>query len=344
MQPPQVAAIVEEDRELRQLQNDRALRIIEEGLRSRQQLGTFLPPARFDEIHRQRHHLVVDDEMVRFPRPVRVARRHPGYRRGGVLASPRQVSDDGMDTLLTAAFDTAPDVRERVATLLGAYPNRSSATGSASSRSAIRRRRYARRRSTSLGRMADDELFEQLLQEVRKPNGPYRQQAIEALRVSRGPSRDGASVDRTRAEDRRCVAQGSGGVLAALNTGESVDVLVDIALNDSDWDDREAAATALGSASTEALNRRILSRLEWKRPMVGIVVASVLLAFGLMAAAIIAGLPLVGLILTARTQLILALVALTIVTGVCSADCETAASSGGHRSGFCRCCCSRSPR
>jgi len=62
-QPPQVAAIIEEDAGLRQLQNERALRIIEEGLRSRQQLGTFLPPVRFAEIHRQRHHLVVDDAL-----------------------------------------------------------------------------------------------------------------------------------------------------------------------------------------------------------------------------------------------------------------------------------------
>ena len=312
LQPPQVAAVVEEDAELRQLQNERALRIVEEGLRSRQQLGTFLPPARFAEIHRQRHHLVVDDEMVRFLVQCALRDDTPGTAAAEYWIRRVKLTEDAMDTLLTAAFDTAPDVRERVALLLGAYReplvrDRLSVLALSDSAPAVRKAA-----TTSLGRMADDALLEQLLQEVRKPNGAYRQQAVEALRVFprpevatelqaivRGPKTDAA------------LRKEAVGVLAALNTGESVDVLVDIALNDSDWDDREAAAAALGSASTEALNRRILSRLEWKRPTVTIVIASVLLAFGLMAAAVIAGLPLVGLILTARVQLILALVALT---------------------------------
>ena len=92
-------------------------------------------------------------------------------------------SDDGMDTLLTAAFDTAPEVRERVATLLGAYSeplvrDRLRVLALSDAAPAVRKAAIA-----SLGRMADDELLQQLLQEVRKPNGPYRQQAIEALRV-----------------------------------------------------------------------------------------------------------------------------------------------------------------
>jgi len=50
--------------------------------------------------------------------------------------------------------------------------------------------------------------------------------------------------------------------------------------------------------------------------MARIVVASVLLAFGLMAAATIAGFALLALVLTAPTQLVLALIALSIPTGV----------------------------
>jgi HEAT repeat protein len=316
-QPPQIAAIIEEDGEARQLQNDRALRIIEEGLRGRQQLGTFLPPARFGEIHRQRHHLVVDDDIARFLVQCALRDDSPGTAPAEYWLKRIRSSEDAMDTLLTAAFDSSADVRERVATLLGAYPeplvrDRLSVLALTDPAPAVRKAAIA-----SLGRMADDELLKYLLQEVRKPNGAYRRQAIEALRVFPRPevAAELQGIVREQKTDAALRTQAVD-VLAALNTGDSVDALVDIALNDSDWDDREAAARALGVASTEELNRRILSRLEWKRPTTRIVVASVLLALGLMAAAIIAGLPLVGLILTARTQLIVALVALSIATGV----------------------------
>jgi len=316
-QPPQVAAIIEEDAGLRQLQNERALRIIEEGLRSRQQLGTFLPPVRFAEIHRQRHHLVVDDEMVRFLVQCALRDETPGTAAAEYWLRRVNSSEDATDTLLTAAFDTAPEVRERVALLLGAYPeplvrDRLSVLALSDPAPPVRTAAIA-----SLGRMADDKLLAQMLQEVRKPNGAYRQQAIEALRVFPRPE-VATELQRIVREAKTDggLRKEAVGVLAALNTGDAVDALVDIALNDSDWDDREAAARALGQASTEELNRRILGQLEWKRPTFRIVVASVLLAFGLVAAAVIAGLPLVGLILTARTALILALVALTIATGV----------------------------
>jgi HEAT repeat protein len=316
-QPPQVAPIIEEDAALQQLQNERTMRIVEEGLRSRQQLGTFLPTARFAEVHRQRHHLVVDDEMVRFLVQCALRDDTPGTATAQYWLGRVKSRDDAMDILLTAAFDPAPEVRERVASLLGGYAeplvrDRLSVLALSDTAPAVRTAAIA-----SLGRMADDELLQHLLQEVHKPNGQYRAQAIEALRVF--PRAEVATVLQAIVRDTHtdlAFRVEAVNVLAALNIGDSVDALVDIALNDSDSDDREAAAKALGGAATEELNRRILSRLEWKRPTVRIVVASVLLAFGLTVAAYLAGLPIVGLILMARTDLVVGLVALAIATGV----------------------------
>src|SRR5262249_37849650 len=58
--PAQIGAIVEADRAARQADNDRARRVVAEGLRSWQLLGTFLPPVRFAEIHRHRRAVSLD--------------------------------------------------------------------------------------------------------------------------------------------------------------------------------------------------------------------------------------------------------------------------------------------
>ena len=70
-------------------------------------------------------------------------------------------------------------------------------------------------------------------------------------------------------------------VLAALNIGESVDALVDIALNDPDAEDRTSASKALSCADTQDLNRRILSQLSWRKPTKRMWAAAALMAVGL---------------------------------------------------------------
>ena len=316
-QPPQVAAVIEEDEQLRQIQNERAARIIEEGLRSRQQLGTFLPQARFTEIHRQRSRLVVDDEMARFL--LQCALRDEGAGSAAAEYWLRRISspDDASDVLLTAAFDASPAVRERVAWLLGGFPDpivreRLSVLALTDSSEAVR---YGA--VESLSKMANDELLQRLLQEINKPNSQYRLAALDALRIFPRPDvakvlqgivSDPASdvTMRTKAVD----------VLAMLNIDDSVDALIDIALNDSDSDDREAAARALSITVPEGLNHRILDRLDWRRPTRSVVIAAVLLSIGLIVGMAVAGFSMVGAIFSKRAGLGLVLVALTIVTGV----------------------------
>jgi hypothetical protein len=316
-QPPQVTAIIEEDAALLQLQNERALRIVEEGLRSRQQIGTFLPPARFAEIHRQRHRLVLDDEKVRFLVQCAIRDGTPGTETAEYWLRRVASRDDAMDILLTAAFDTAPDVRERVASLLRLYPeplvrDRLCVLALTDAVESVRAAAVA-----SLAFMADDELLQRLLQEVRKIDGAYRRQAIEALRIF--PRGEVASVLLPIVRDPQTdfvLRDQSVRVLAALNIGESVDALIDIALNDSDWDDREAAAKALAGTTSDELNRRILTKLSWKPPTTRIVIAAVLMAIGLAAGARAAIESMIGIIITARTGLAVALVLLSIATGL----------------------------
>jgi hypothetical protein len=316
-QPPQVVAVIEEEQQLRQIQNERAARIIEEGLRSRQQLGTFLPQARFAEIHRQRWRLVVDDEMSRFLLQCALRDEGPGSAAAEYWLRRISSTDDAMDVLLTAAFDASPAVRERVAWLLGDFPDsivreRLGVLALTDSSEAVR---YGA--VESLSKMADDELLDRLLQEVNKQGSPYRVAALEALRIF--PRPEVAKVLQAIVGDSTSDAtmrNKAVDVLAMLNIDQSVDALIDIALNDSDREDREAAARALSITASEPLNHRILDQLDWRRPTRSIVLAAVLLSLGLVLGMAIAGFWMVAFVFAKREVLILALVALAIVTGL----------------------------
>jgi hypothetical protein len=314
-QPPQIAAVVEEDAQMRQIQNERYARIIEEGLRSRQQLGTFLPPARFAEIHRYRWRLVVNDETSRFLLQCALRDETPGYAAAEYWLRRVSSQDDAMDVLLTAAFDASPAVRERVAWLLGRFPDpivreRLSVLALSDASESVR---YGA--VESLSTMADDELLQRLLQEVNKPASAYRQAAVKALRIF--PRQDVASVLQSIVRDPSsdlAIRTDAVGVLAMLNIDQSVDALIDIALNDSDGEDREAAARALSNTASEPLNHRILDQLNWRRPTRAIVIAAFVLSIGLIIGTALAAVVMLGLAMATRTGLGIVLAAITIVT------------------------------
>ena len=285
--PPQVASIIEADRAARQAENDRARRIVAEGLRSWQLLGTMLPAARFAEINRQRYGLTLDDEATRFI--VQCALRQEQLDLDDVqywlarMSSP----DDRMDVLLAALFDTPLHVRLRAARLLGQFADplvRERLCVLALSDASPDVRSAA---IDSLSKMPSDGLFESLRREIDNPRNPNREHAVEALRLFRGGEATG--LLRSLVGDPaspQVLRERAIGVLATLHTNESVDVLVDIALEDEDRADREAAAQSLGKVPTEELNRYLLSRLSWRRPvlrMLGmILLLSVLLYVGAM--------------------------------------------------------------
>ncbi len=319
--PTQVAAVIEADRAARQAENDRARRIVAEGLRSWQLLGTMLPAARFAEINRQRYALTLDEEATRFI--VQCALRQEQLDLDDVrywlarMPSP----DDRMDVLLAALFDTPVAVRMRAAKLLGPFADplvRDRLCVLALSDASPEVRAAA---IDSMSKMPSDGLLESLRREIDNPKSPNREHAVEALRLFRGGEVTG--LLRSLVSDRAAsqgIRERAIGVLATLNTNESVDVLVDIALEDEDRADREAAANALAQAPTEDLNRHVLSRLSWRRPvlrMLGmILLLSVLLYVGVMIIALVATLAAGSMTARFIGRVLFGMIVVSVATGV----------------------------
>ncbi len=288
--PPQLIAIVEEDAASSQLQNERAQRIVDEALRSWQVLGTFLPRPRFAELHRQRRHLVLGDELNRFL--LQCALRHGDAELAGAPAYwLRRVAsrDDAIDALLAAAFDSAAEVRIRAAKLLGDFPDplvreRLGVLALTDPSADVRAAAVA-----SLSHMPDDELLERLLREARQPKSSHREHAVEALRIFARPEVTSALCTLVYEPDAEpSLRETAIAVLGVQHTQASIDALAGIALHDSACADRDAAGKALASITSEDLNRYLLSRLDWRRPSARIVVAGALVVLAAAGASIAA--------------------------------------------------------
>jgi hypothetical protein len=281
--PPQLVAVIADDAASRQLRNERLLRMIDDGLRGWRLLGTFLPAPRFTEIHRQRRHLILDAEQIRFL--LQCALRADGELSDAAGYWFRRMAsrDDAMDILLAAVLDPATLVRARAATLLGVFPeplvrDRLCVLALSDAEREVRENAVA-----SLAHMADDDLRERLLREVRNVNSAYRTAAIEALRVFR-TTEVVAELQTlvSGADTALAIRQTAVAVLASLSTAESINALVDIALNDEDKEDRDAAAKALATTASEGLNKQILMLLGWRRPLRRVISVGALLAVGVL--------------------------------------------------------------
>jgi hypothetical protein len=103
---------------------------------------------------------------------------------------------------------------------------------------------------------------ERLLNEVKAAGSPYRDQAIDALRVF--PSDEIAMELKKLVNDSSStpdLRERAIHVLAALELPGGVDALVDIALHDRDDSDRSAASAALARTRSSELAGRVLSHL-----------------------------------------------------------------------------------
>lgn len=267
-EPPQIVAIIDDDATARQPQLDRLVRIVEEGIRSWQSLGSYLPSVRFAEVHNQRRYLVLDDDLTRFVAQCALRLEEPELR-GAARHWLRRVRarQDRIDILLSGSLDESEQVRERGVTLLRDCPDtlvrdRLCVLALTETSPSVRAASI-----DSLRNMADNDVLERVLVEVQNPNSTCREHAIDALAVFPRPDVSGVlqsivdDADATVELRARAVS-----VLAALNLPESVDALVKIALDDPDAEDRQAAATALASTTSVELNRRLLERIDWRRP------------------------------------------------------------------------------
>jgi hypothetical protein len=114
--PQQLAVVVLEAGEGRRLTVERVRRIVDEGVRSWEQLGSRLSLARFTEAHRARRFLLLDDASERFL--LVCALRYDATDSAGPAAYwLRRINDrvDAMDILLSAIFDDDARVRSRAA-------------------------------------------------------------------------------------------------------------------------------------------------------------------------------------------------------------------------------------
>jgi hypothetical protein len=283
-EPPQIVAILDDDVAARRAELERLIRIVEEGLRSRQTIGSYLPAARFAEVEKQKRYLVLDDDITRFLAQCAIRYDEPEFAGSAKYWIKRVKSrQDRIDILVAAALEEPVGVRGRAVALLADYSDplvrdRLCVLALTETTPSVRAAAIE-----SLRTMADTAVLERVLVEVHNPNSPSRENAVEALSVF--PRPDVTVVLQSIVDDpdaRVELRVRAVSVLAALNMQEAVDVLVKIALDDPDTIDRESAANALASASSAELNHRILERLDWRRPTVRITAALTALAIGLL--------------------------------------------------------------
>jgi hypothetical protein len=283
-EPPQIVAILDDDVAARRAELERLIRIVEEGLRSRQTIGSYLPAARFAEVEKQKRYLVLDDDLTRFLAQCAIRYDEPEFAGSAKYWIKRVKSrQDRIDILVAAALEEPVGVRGRAVALLADYSDplvrdRLCVLALTETTPSVRAAAIE-----SLRSMADTAVLERVLVEVHNPNSPSRENAVEALSVF--PRPDVTVVLQSIVDDpdaRVELRVRAVSVLAALNMPEAVDVLVKIALDDPDTIDRESAANALASAKSVELNHRILERLDWPRPTVRITAALTALAIGLL--------------------------------------------------------------
>lgn len=264
LMPPQLGAIVDDDLATRHGEDEKARRIVEEGLRSWQLLGSLLQRPRFEEVHRARAHLILDPEPIRFLLlcAIRLEGSEPDGASGYWL---RRVGDraDAMDILLSSLFGHAREVRLRAAALLREFPEpdvreRLRILALTDADPEVRGQAIA-----SLESMKDEALMQALMQDAQDPKSPHRAEAIDALRIFKDERVPGAlqtlvNDPATELSLRRAAIH----TLALLNMPQSGDALLAIALEDQDVEDRDAAAAALGSTQSPELNRHLLARLR----------------------------------------------------------------------------------
>jgi conflict system STAND superfamily ATPase/HEAT repeat protein len=276
--PPQLLVVIEEDLATRKRQIERAHRIVAEGVRNWLQIGSLLPRPRFEEVHDERCFLSPDEEQTRFL--LHCALLHErDTTAGAAFYWLRRIADreEGLNVLLISLVHPIADARRRSAALLGEYDQPEVRQRLRSVALADVDPQVRSQAVDSLARIKNDEVMNALLQEVNAAGSPYRSAAVEALRIF--PRAEIAAVLQQLVNDPTVelpLRETATRVLATLNIPESVDALLDVALNDVDDDDRRAAAKALASTKSEDLNRRILLRLD-AIPGTGIWVAAVVL-------------------------------------------------------------------
>ena len=254
--PPPLQTVLDEQVGLRRRAAKPALQIVQNGVRSWDELSTLLPASRFEEVHRYRIDLVLTKEQTIFLAESALCCARSGDTTPvqywlGRVADP----DEELGILLRALASKDAEVRRNAIALL-------SGRGDAEIQAELYRaaledpdavvRSEAR---SALSRLDSiDAIWNPVAQEARDPGSPYRIPAIQALSVFRTPASaellSQLVLQSGTNEDVRVAAAQS---LSAIGTPEAVRALVKIALRDDDESDRQRAATELAKLNSSEL-------------------------------------------------------------------------------------------
>ncbi|MGD0201322.1 MAG: HEAT repeat domain-containing protein [Bryobacteraceae bacterium] len=263
VRPVQLAGALQARLEEQRQEIQPAQRFLAEAVRAWQELGTLIPEERFDDLHRRRRQLCASPDQASL-----MAHFALRYGDAGDFETPRYwiarlpEQSERVSTLVRALFELRADVRIRAAGLLGDYDQPD-----------VRHQLYRlaledpeapvrRQALDALQRLTIEEFRDRVGVEAVDCASPYRQNAVEALRLFHDPSTaallENLLVDpATEPPIRAAVVD----TLAALATPASIDALVRVALH-GESQDREAAATALATIRSQPLQARALETLR----------------------------------------------------------------------------------
>jgi|GEM_PF-7024855 len=268
---PGLAAVMEKEAARRRLETRESQWILREGAKAWTQVETLPARETFAVIEAQRRRLEVNDCEAALA--LRCALRYQGEEDlGSARYWLRRIRsrEARVEPLLLALFDPLPMVRAKAATLLAGsvQPEVCEQLHLLALKDEEPKVRTAA--VQSLREMKTKALRELLVQEVGDQRSPYRERAIDALRIF--PEQETIAVlsdvvgESTSPAPLRSKAIE---VLSAMPVTAATEALVEIALHDEDPEDRHAAAVGLGTCQTEILVRGSLEKLRSARPSAG---------------------------------------------------------------------------
>lgn len=265
---PGLAAVMDKKSARRRLETRESQWILREGARAWAQVGTLPASETFARIEAQRHLLEVTDDEAALALQCALRYQDAENLEGARYWLRRIRSEEArVEPLLLALSDPLPVVRIKAAALLA--DSRRPEVREQLHLLALKDDEPGVRTAAvqSLREMKNEELRELLVQEVADKRSPYREQAVDALRIF--PDEQTIAVlrdligDSTSPMSLRIKAIE---VLSTMQVTAATEALVEIALHDEDPEDRHAAAVGLGSRQAGILVRDSLERLRAALP------------------------------------------------------------------------------
>lgn len=266
--PIQFEHVLEESVEARHRKSRRAEGILRNGLIHWRESGALLHEQLFGEVQSSRTTLRASEEECSFlVHCALVVDHNEDLQAARYWLARIQDPSEKVAALLEALFDKQARVRARAVLLLKTFgePEVCSQLYRVALEDpdeAVRQQAVA-----SLDAMEVAGFWKMLAQEARQASSPFQQAAIAALRIFK----DGRTAqllkelvnDPANTPPIRVAAIGT---LAAIEVSESARALVDIALSDPDYDDRQLAAKSLASTRSKELAKETIAALREDQP------------------------------------------------------------------------------